>query len=89
MTCQFVVGDGSRRGSVGDRDLRSKVAYETTERPALRVSLEPKDSEPVSFDAPQVQDLDDTRRIVLHDVHPGKYHVAVGWLRIRKSTRHG
>jgi hypothetical protein len=81
MTCQFVVGDGSRAQFLSGTGIgaQRKVLNETTERPALRVSLEARENEPVSFDAPQMLDLDDWRRIVLHDVHPGKYRVAVGF----------
>jgi len=90
MMCQFVVGDGSRAQFLSGTGIgaKRKVAYETTERPALRISLEPKDSEPASFDAPQMQDLDYWRRIVLHDVHPGKYHVAVGFAPYRGIDAH-
>jgi hypothetical protein len=83
MTCQFVIGDGSPAQYLSGTGTgaKRKVKFETTELPRLRIGLEPIGNEPVSFDPPDLNELGYRRRIVLHDVHPGKYHVAiaVGW----------
>ncbi len=55
-----------------------KVSNVTPNEPMFRVDLEPKANTPVSFYEPDWHSLGDRQRILLRDVHPGKYHAVIG-----------
>jgi hypothetical protein len=55
-----------------------KVENVTTRPSRFIVQLQPLGSNPVSFAAADWEELDKKNRIVVRDVHPGRYHVRVG-----------
>ena len=80
VTGQFVIGDGSQAQFLSGTGIGAerKVANLTPNEPMFRVDLEPKEDKPVSFGDPEWHSLGERRRILLRDVHPGKYHAVIG-----------
>jgi hypothetical protein len=83
VACRFVIGDGSagQFSSATGMGARRKVDNVTTRPPMFRVELIPMDNVPLSFCAPDWEELDEQKQIVLRDVHPGRYRLVVDdWL---------
>jgi hypothetical protein len=80
VTGQFVIGDGSQAQFLSGTGMGAerKVVNVTPNEPMFRVDLEPKADTPVSFCEPGWYELHGQPRIVLQDVHPGKYHAVIG-----------
>jgi hypothetical protein len=85
LACQFVIGDGSQAHFACGTGIgaKRKVANVTTRRPMFRIELLPKEKL-LSHSAPDWDELDDRKRILLHDIRPGKYRVVISdWLMSR------
>jgi hypothetical protein len=77
---EFKIGDGSKTQVASGTGVgaRRKVENVTTRPSRFIVQLQPLGSNPVSFAAADWEELDQRNRIVVRDVHPGRYHVRVG-----------
>lgn len=77
---EFKIGDGSKTQVASGTGVgASRKVENVTTRPSMFiVQLQPLGSNPVSFAAADWEELDKKNRIVVRDVHPGRYHVRVG-----------
>jgi len=80
LPVQFVLGDGSQAAFRSGTGIGAKRRVEnvTSRDPMLRVALEPKPGQAVSWPETDWEDLDGKNpQIVLPDVHPGRYRLRV------------
>ena len=83
VRCKVVVGDGSDAQFSTGTGIGTKRLVEnvTTRSPMLNIGLKPLGAEPLSFCESDWEELGSEKRIVLSDVHPGKYRLVVSdWM---------
>jgi hypothetical protein len=80
LPCAFIIGDGSKAqwSSGTGMGANRKVDNVTTREPMFLIELLPLGSNSVSFASADWKQLDESNRITVPDVHPGRYRLRVG-----------